>query len=109
MVLQRYANCFTKEELSPTFDIRSQLVLSEVMKRFGDISGVKFSERIENYENGKFLALQNDDVEDLTSRVSHMGIIDHADAISVFLSLQEQKNSYNSGEKVKLILFAWLM
>lgn len=99
MVPLRYPNCFTPSELSTDYDIRSDIDLKEVMVRFGEMAGIKFSDRILKYNNGDFLALQKSDIEGLTSRVSHMGIIDHADAISIFL--QEQKNGFtSSGEKV---------
>lgn len=59
--------CFRKE-LKNKYDLRDGLDFRLLIHRFSEMSGILFSESVMNYETGKFLRVQWNDIKGLESR-----------------------------------------
>jgi hypothetical protein len=70
MIEDRFAACLEGDlgEHEKGIDLRNGINFRDLIWRFSEMSGVKFSDRIMNYKNGEFLQLYRTDVLQLVSR-----------------------------------------
>lgn len=103
MIGERFVACFDGilGESERGIDLRHGINFRDLIWRFSEMSGVKFSERIMSYKNGEFLQLYRSDVLQLVSRYGHskgmgigsclrsrhFGVIEYAEAITSFFHI----------------------
>jgi hypothetical protein len=75
--------------------------LALLLQRFASMSGVELSGHVMKYSNGNELVLQRSDVVSLRSRVSHMGIIDYSEALTIYMRIANQSIDLSDQAKIQ--------
>eukprot|EP01124_Arcella_intermedia_P003950 TRINITY_DN12232_c0_g1_i1.p1 TRINITY_DN12232_c0_g1~~TRINITY_DN12232_c0_g1_i1.p1 ORF type:complete len:1242 (-),score=329.75 TRINITY_DN12232_c0_g1_i1:18-3698(-) len=88
-VKSRFDNVFNEEEMDANFDLRKHLSFSFLISRLSEFSGLVFSQRILDYTEGKKLELRRNDLLGFKLRVSHLGVVELAEALSTLFNFQK--------------------
>lgn len=75
--------------------------LSLLIQRFTAMMGLELSPHVMKYKNGDELTLQRSDIISLKSRVSHMGIIDYAEALTIYMRIGNKELDLSDQAKVQ--------
>eukprot|EP01125_Pyxidicula_operculata_P012361 TRINITY_DN4058_c0_g3_i1.p1 TRINITY_DN4058_c0_g3~~TRINITY_DN4058_c0_g3_i1.p1 ORF type:complete len:1716 (+),score=453.31 TRINITY_DN4058_c0_g3_i1:38-5149(+) len=90
-ILQRYPLALSDEELMPSISLRDKIDMGIMLQRFQELSGIKLSQRltISTVSEEKPVEVEIIDILSLKPRVSHLELIDFAEAVSKLIEIED--------------------
>eukprot|EP01126_Amoeba_proteus_P062214 TRINITY_DN8426_c0_g1_i7.p1 TRINITY_DN8426_c0_g1~~TRINITY_DN8426_c0_g1_i7.p1 ORF type:complete len:1072 (-),score=219.37 TRINITY_DN8426_c0_g1_i7:44-3061(-) len=85
----RFCKCLFPSELDPSYNLLQSIDTALLIGRLQKLSGVIFSARVNQHKRSESLELRKADIQSLESKISHMGIVDYAEALTILLSIEE--------------------
>eukprot|EP01127_Copromyxa_protea_P008634 TRINITY_DN1984_c0_g1_i2.p1 TRINITY_DN1984_c0_g1~~TRINITY_DN1984_c0_g1_i2.p1 ORF type:complete len:1938 (+),score=281.60 TRINITY_DN1984_c0_g1_i2:553-5814(+) len=97
---KRFPDSLTDHELSSQFNLRTKICLTKMISDLESQAGIRFSACFHDMiKRGEAVQISKYHIEDLTSRVSYMDIIDLSEAASISLSVSEKRYTSRLEEK----------